>query len=122
MQTPDIADLFKQLRRRIEELESQNYQLIKALGYRDSRHPGLALTPTQQVIYDLLMYRSIASYDQLFISIESVTGREITAETLKAHVCLLRRHLKPHRVRIYNRSGAGYFITTEDKRKMDRES
>lgn len=113
-----LTDLLDRLRARIEELEARNAELTKALAYREGGDP-LRLPPIQRTIYEVLMTRVTAQYDLLFTAIENRNGRIVTGETLKVHVSYLRRRLEPFGVKIHNASGEGYYITGDDKRRLD---
>ncbi len=97
---------------RIEELE-------RLLDAKPSRPPLWRTTKMEWKILHILLSRDLARHDALFTLLyggDSERGYEI----IKVYVCKLRRKLAWLGVQIHVQWGEGYYMTKEDKEKVQR--
>lgn len=104
----------RRLRDDLDEALARIHFLERAMGTEWEPPACFNLTGCEAEIFGVLMKNAVASY-QKFDALEISSGNGC----IKAHIYSIRRKVAPHGIEIHNKFGVGYFMTDQDKAKVN---
>lgn len=118
-----MADLVRELRERIEELEEEIRQLRADMVQTDDTFAGI-LTRQQIALLNGIYNRKVADYpyiDQVMAgdgNFNRGDGQDLEKLRSKVAIYNLRKRLAPYGVHISTWRGIGYYLDDENKTKL----
>lgn len=116
----DVAARLEVVERENDTLREKVAQLESLLGMRSPAPIELGLTASEARVFGVLMARERATRDAIMAALyaDRPGDEEAELKIVDVFVCKMRKKLKPFDIQIGNVWGQGYFMTPEQKQRV----